>query len=448
MTRARRLARFAPLVLLAILTAAPPAAAQPAKPAAAPPGTSRTPAARPARPAAEGCVTCHLEIGDERLAQPAKLFDGDIHKAKGFGCVACHGGDGKSTDLEAMDPAKGYIGKPGRQQVAQVCGRCHSDARFMKQYNPALRVDQVAEYATSVHGRRLRELADPKVATCGSCHPAHSIKPPSDPASSVHPLRVARTCGACHADATTMAGYKIPTDQLAKYTESVHWKTMSAKGDLSAPTCNDCHGNHGAAPPGISWVGNVCGQCHTVMGDFFARSPHAKAFAQMGVPGCATCHSNHEIKEAADTMLGLADQAVCAGCHAAADKGGKAAADMRALIDSLGGEYDKSRAILLQAERAGMEVSQAQFDLNGAKDALVKARAAVHAFSVEAVKKEGDPGLQISAKAYARGVRALDELQFRRKWLAVSLVIVLAVIAGLVVKIRQLDRREQRTPSP
>jgi len=95
-----------------------------------------------------------------------------------------------------------------------------------------------------------------------------------------------------------------------------------------------------------------------------------------------------------------------------------------------------------------MEVSQAQFDLNGAKDALVKARAAVHAFSVEAVKKEGDPGLQISAKAYARGVRALDELQFRRKWLAVSLVIVLAVIAGLVVKIRQLDRREQRTPSP
>jgi len=441
MTRARRLARFAPLVLLAILTAAPTAAAQPAKPAAAPPGTSATPAARPARPAAEGCVTCHLEIGDERLAQPAKLFDGDIHKAKGFGCVACHGGDGKSTDLEAMDPAKGYIGKPGRQQVAQVCGRCHSDARFMKQYNPALRVDQVAEYATSVHGRRLRELADPKVATCGSCHPAHSIKPPSDPASSVHPLRVARTCGACHADATTMAGYKIPTDQLAKYTESVHWKTMSAKGDLSAPTCNDCHGNHGAAPPGISWVGNVCGQCHTVMADLFAKSVHARAFRDLGVPGCAACHENHDVQPASTEMLGLGGRAICSTCHEAKSKGGRAALEMRGIIDGLRKERDHASEILERAEQAGMEVSQARFDLNGANDALVKARAAVHAFKVDAVKKEADAGLGIAQKAYERGVRALEELRFRRTGLVVSLVIIVVLIAGLVLKLRQLERR-------
>ncbi|MBI3030324.1 MAG: cytochrome c3 family protein [Candidatus Rokubacteria bacterium] len=396
-------------------------------------------AAQQQRP--ESCAACHLETGDERLANPVKQFGEDIHSAKGFGCVACHGGDGREAGMEAMDPAKGYIGKPERQQVVQVCGRCHSDARFMKQYNPALRVDQVTEYATSVHGRRLREFGDPKVATCVNCHPAHSIKPPSDPRSSVHPLKVAETCGRCHGDPKYMEVYKIPTDQLAKYRQSVHWRLMSVKGDLSAPTCNDCHGNHGAAPPGISWVGNVCGQCHTVQAEFFGKSPHAKVFAQMGVPGCATCHSNHDIQEATDAMLVLADQAVCAGCHAAADKGGKAAADMRALIDSLGGEYDKARAILLQAERAGMEVSQAQFDLNAAKDALVKARAAIHAFRVEAVKKEGEPGLEISAKAYARGVRALDELQFRRKGLAVSLVIILAVIAGIVVKIRQLDRR-------
>jgi hypothetical protein len=57
------------------------------------------------------------------------------------------------------------------------------------------------------------------------------------------------------------------------------------------------------------------------------------------------------------------------------------------------------------------------------------------------VKKESEPGLAISAKAYARGLRALEELQFRRKGLAVSLVIILAVIAGIVVKIRQLDRK-------
>jgi predicted CXXCH cytochrome family protein len=394
----------------------------------------------PAAPT-EGCPACHLEVGDERLAKPVKAYVDDIHRAKGFGCVACHGGDGKEAGMEAMDPAKGYIGVPGRAQVAQVCGRCHSDPRFMKQYNPALRVDQVAEYATSVHGRKLREANDPKVATCVSCHPAHSIRPPSDPASTVHPLRVARTCGQCHADATYMAGRKVPTDQLHRYTESVHWKAMSAKGDLSAPTCNDCHGNHGAAPPGVSWVGNVCGQCHTVMGELFAKSVHAKAFASLGAPGCATCHDNHAIKPAGVEMVGLDKTAVCAGCHAGDDRGGKAALGMRQTLDALRADHARAAQVLERAEQAGMEVSQARFDLAGANEALVKARVAVHAASLPAVTKETEAGLAITAKAYARGLRALDELRFRRQGLAVSLVIIVMLIAALVLKIRQLDRR-------
>ena len=346
--------------------------------------------------------------------------------------------------MEAMDPAKGYVGKPTGAQVVQVCGRCHADPRFMKRYNPSLRVDQVAEYATSVHGRRLKELADPNVATCASCHRPHDIRPPSDPASSVHPLRVAETCATCHADPKRMAAYNIPTDQLAKYRESVHWKTMSLKGDLSAPTCNDCHGNHGAAPPGVSWVGNVCGQCHTVMGELFAKSVHARVFRDMGSPGCATCHDNHAIKEAGDELLGLGPLAACTACHGAGDKGGKAAAEMRAAIDRLGAESAKARTVLDQAEHAGMEVSQAQFELNGAREALVKARAAVHAFTGEAVAKETEAGLAVAARAQARGERALEELGFRRKGLAVSAVIIVALIVGLVLKIRELDRRAQR----
>jgi predicted CXXCH cytochrome family protein len=396
----------------------------------------------------ESCTTCHLEMGDERLVKPAKDFAEDIHAAKGFGCVACHGGDGKEAGMEAMDPAKGYIGKPTGPQVLQVCGRCHADARFMKRYNPSLRVDQVAEYATSIHGRRLKELGDPRVATCASCHAAHAIRPPSDPRSSVHPLQVADTCGRCHADSMYMEAYRVPTDQVQRYRTSIHWKTMAEKGDLSAPTCNDCHGNHGAAPPGVSWVGNVCGQCHTVMAELFSKSVHAKVFTQMGAPGCATCHDNHGIQGASDELLGLGATSVCVACHGPGDKGGKAATEMRAAIDSVRAEFDRARATLVRAEHAGMEVSQAQFELNGAQDALVKAQAAVHTFTPEAVKKEAEPGLAISAKAYARGVRALEELQFRRKGLAVSVLIILAVIGGLVVKIRQLERQPPQSGSP
>ncbi len=243
-----------------------------------------------------------------------------------------------------------------------------------------------------------------------------------------------------------MASYGIPTDQLEKYRASVHWKTMSVKGDLSAPTCNDCHGNHGAAPPGTSWVGNVCGQCHTVMADLFSQSVHARAFVALGRPGCATCHENHAIRPAGDEMLGLGAQAPCRACHTGEDRGGKAAVDMRTLIERLRGAHDGARAMLLRAEQSGMEVSQAQFDLNAAADALVKARAAIHGFVVDNVKKEVEAGLTVSAKAEARGHRALDELRFRRTGLAVALVIILALIAGLVVKIRQVERRTVAAP--
>ena len=192
-----------------------------------------------------------------------------------------------------MDEAKGYIGRPSPEQVPDVCGRCHSNAEFMRQYNPALRVDQVAEYVTSVHGQRLLGASDPAVATCASCHGAHGIRPASDPRSTVHPLKVAETCEGCHSDPEHMEPYGLPTDQGAEYRRSIHWETRTEGGDTSAPTCNDCHGNHGAAPPGVSWVGNVCGQCHVVMADYFADSQHSETFTAMGVPGCALWHRKH-----------------------------------------------------------------------------------------------------------------------------------------------------------
>ena len=389
----------------------------------------------------DSCVTCHLALGVENLTKPAENFKSDIHAAKGFGCVSCHGGDPTIMGLEAMDKKKSYIGKPTGLQVIETCGKCHADANFMRRYNPNLRVDQVAEYFTSVHGKRLKEQTDPKVATCANCHLPHSIRPPNDSRSSVHPLKVADTCGSCHANQEYMATYKIPTDQVEKYKTSVHWQMMASKGDLSAPTCNDCHGNHGASPPGVSSVVNVCGQCHAANSELFNKSAHSKIFVQMGLPGCAACHSNHAIVATTDAMLSTGDKSACASCHPANSSGGMLAAKTLESIDRLKASTNKAAFALTSAEHAGMEVSQPLFELNEAKTALIKARAAIHSFEQAAVEKEIEPGLKVSERAYVRGVKALDELQFRRKGLVISALIILALIITLVLKIREMERK-------
>ena len=217
-------------------------------------------------------------------------------------------------------------------------------AHFMRQYNPSLRVDQVAEYYTSVHGKRLKELKDPKVATCASCHKPHSIRPANDARSSVHPLHVAETCGSCHANKDYMASYKIPTDQVEKYKKSVHWKMISTKGDLSAPTCNDCHGNHGAAPPGVSSVVNVCGQCHVVnCGTASTRVRIARSSCRWASPVAPAVIAITPSRTTSDAMLGAGDKSACATCHPPTSSGATLAASMLASIDRLKNDYERSQ---------------------------------------------------------------------------------------------------------
>ena len=75
-----------------------------------------------------------------------------------------------------------------------------------------------------------------------------------------------------------MKAYGIPTDQFAKYSTSVHHEALAVRGDLSAPTCTTCHGNHGAAPPGVDKVQNVCANCHAFQAQMYEKSSHIKAF--------------------------------------------------------------------------------------------------------------------------------------------------------------------------
>jgi len=391
-----------------------------------------------AHAAANSCVECHSAL-DGALQRPTALYSDDIHQGRGIGCNGCHGGDPSTDDPEAsMNPARGFLGKVSRTAIPKLCARCHGDAAYMRKFDPKERVDQYAQYVTSIHGKRIAE-GDTAAATCIDCHSVHNILAVKDPRSPVYPLRLPETCAHCHSDPRHMAKYKIPTNQFAEYRKSVHWEGLEVRGDLSAPSCASCHGNHGATPPGVASVANVCGACHVLMENLFRQSPHEPVFASMGVAGCEVCHGNHSVQKPSTSMLAGADS-VCSQCHDQASAGALAAGAMAGLIGKLDGALARSEQILQKAAESGMEVSEALLRQNDGKDALIKARVAVHAFRAAAVEKPVQEGLKIAAETHQAGLAALEERNHRRIGLGVSLVTILITLAGLWLAIRAIEK--------
>jgi hypothetical protein len=285
--------------------------------------------------APSSCVACHgnPDYFDEESIARTKAVATDVHGKAGLACQDCHGGNpdpSLADDPSAMDEngTPPFVGAPARADVPGFCGRCHSDPVFMKRFRPDPRVDQEREYWTSRHGEALRQ-GDAKVATCVDCHGAHGIKGPADGTSPVHPTHVAETCARCHADAQRMGAYHLPdgrplpTDQYDGWRRSVHATTLLERGDLSAPTCNDCHGNHGAVPPGLGSLSFVCGQCHGREAELFRASgkrggfdEHNQLLADAGPDGCAACHSPPEPQASLSGVHAFSECSTCHGNHA------------------------------------------------------------------------------------------------------------------------------------
>ena len=385
------------------------------------------------------CLECHSAL-PEPLGVTQEKFSQDIHAQKGLTCASCHGGDPASDDPDkAMDRKAGWKGKIDRKQIPALCGSCHSDPAYMRQFNPRLRTDQLAQYHTSVHGRRW-VAGDAKVAVCTDCHSVHDLRAPSDPQSTVNPVNVANTCARCHADANYMKGYSIPTDQFAKYSTSVHREALAVRGDLSAPTCSTCHGNHGAAPPGVDKVQNVCSNCHVFQAQMYEKSSHKDAFQAAALPGCVVCHSNHGITHPTDAKLGTGPEAVCTQCHTPGDACDQARAELLTDLGRLDQAIKRTDQVLAVAESSGMEVSEARLAQSQARDSLTKARVTIHSFRKDLVDQDIQAGLDIAAKNLQAGQKAMAERNYRRVGLGMSLVAIGVMLVGLHLYIKKIER--------
>ena len=382
------------------------------------------------------CVSCHLEM--ELLPEDFQKYD--IHLQAGLSCAGCHGGDPSSDDPEiSMSPKKGFIGKPDHKSIPQFCGKCHSSIEIMRTYRPRIATDQVKQYYTSVHGKKLK-AGDTRVAECVGCHTAHAIPSGKDGRSSVYPLNIPGTCNQCHGDLDIMQDYHIATNQFEEYAQSVHGINLLENRDLGSPACNDCHGNHGATPPGVESVSHVCGGCHVSNLEYFKASPMASPYLELEVHACEQCHGYHKVEKTSDEMMGVGEESVCTGCHTSGDAGYESAKKIYASLSNFVSVYDSAETKLKEVQRRGMDDVEILFLLKEAHQTLIHTRTLTHTFDPSKVDENAGEGIQKSKQAIELAATEIADFYIRRRGFGIATLFITVLTIALFFKIRSMDK--------
>lgn len=380
----------------------------------------------------DSCFDCHNEL-EGRLKKPVEMMKNDVHYQFGLSCADCHGGDPLIFDERAMDKKYGYIGVPDKKEVVELCSKCHSNPEYIRKFNPGIRVDQLELYRTSKHGILL-ERGDKKVAVCSDCHSSHGILPSIDSRSTIFPQKVPEICGKCHQNKDYMKDYGIPADQLEGFSASVHGEALK-KGNLSAPACNDCHGNHGSVPPGVENIANVCRQCHSSAAELFIKSPHKAIFDEMEISECEACHGNHRIEKPTDEMINP-EKGICSSCHDKVSKGFSVSEKVYSDINELKKKIHDSESLLKKVYKMGVEVSETLIVLQDAKSSLTNARNLIHSLDLKRIEETINEGLKMAESAHEEGKKGEKEATKRRMGFAFSLIFFVILILALFLRLR------------
>lgn len=356
------------------------------------------------------CGVCH---SDRKME-----FQDSAHAGIGMACVDCHGGDPTDMEITAMSAQKGFRGSPSRHSIPVFCARCHSDPTRMRQYG--IPTNEFEDYQTSQHGIQWAK-GNGDVPVCTDCHGVHHIVPVEDPRSSVYPANVPKTCSKCHSDQKLMGKYGLPSNAYAGFARSLHGKRLLA-GDIRAvPSCVSCHGSHGATPPGVREIGNVCGQCHTKERDLVDASPHGAATQAGKMAECNSCHGHHYIPPPTSGML----ETLCVKCHAVGSDASQVGQRMLSLIRDEERKVALAEQELNEMRREGQEVAGMEAMLRQAKMADVLTAQDQHSMDPDRVE-------QHTVLAGATGQEIIDQIAEIRKRVATR-KIGLAIVLGFVL---------------
>ena len=380
--------------------------------------------------AENNCVQCHLDTWDELKVS--------VHARHGIYCNSCHGGDPAQKDKDlAKAEGTGYIGVPDKKQIADKCGTCHSDVGVMNFYG--IRTDQLAQYKTSVHGKKLFQDGDDHVAVCSDCHGYHDIVAISETTSPVYPANIPNTCNSCHGSERIMAPYGLPTNILETYRGSVHGKALFEKHDLSAAQCASCHGSHGAVPPGVREAGETCGKCHVNEKKYFLESVHAKHAEAKKFSECVSCHGNHGVQHATPELY----KEACQRCHEPGSPEAQQGESISQLFHTAGQNLAASGALVKQASIEGIFVEEEMSTLEEAKTHIISMAPVQHTLLIDQIKelygRFEKAAQEISASIYKKR----QNLKWRKIALIPLWIFILIMAVTLHAKYKKLKHHHE-----
>jgi cytochrome b subunit of formate dehydrogenase len=268
------------------------------------------------------CGSCHADVG--RTFAQSSHRHAQIAGVKGApSCIECH-----RNSIAHVTATQDTT----QLKIAQekLCLSCHLDDPNVKAaMSPT--TGFIAAYAGSVHGAALQR-GNGKAANCVDCHGSHEMKKGADPTSRVAKANIPQTCAKCHANVAN------------EFNFSVHGLAVK-NGNMSAPVCTDCHGEHNilktSDPRSPVASGNVssqvCSPCHSSVKlnqKFGLASDRFKSFSDsyhglagkagsVQVANCASCHGVHDIKRSSDptSRINKANLVkTCGTCHPGANE--------------------------------------------------------------------------------------------------------------------------------
>ena len=189
----------------------------------------------------------------------------------------------------------------GQNPTAEECLVCHSEAVDLTFTDGSVRS------LTFAHGDLEKSVHNG--LACVDCHPTSKAIPhPERKLASSRQFSIATSeqCRQCH------------FGEYRQSLESVHAKAVT-RGDLTAPTCVDCHGSHGIerAKEPRTKVADTCGRCHTKTRNVYAASVHGQDVARniADVPTCTDCHGAHDVAGPGDRGWRTSTPDICGECH-------------------------------------------------------------------------------------------------------------------------------------